>query len=58
MRIVVAMDKFRGTLTAGQACDAVAEGVRRAGHDAVSVPMSDGGEGFLDASAGPIGSPP
>lgn len=52
MRIVVAMDKFRGTLSAGRACTAVAEGVRRAGYDAVSVPMSDGGEGFLDALGG------
>lgn len=52
MTVVVAMDKFRGTLTAGQACAAVADGVRRAGQDAVSVPMSDGGEGFLDALGG------
>lgn len=52
MTIVVAMDKFRGTLTAGQACAAVAAGVRQAGYDAVAVPMSDGGEGFLDAFGG------
>jgi glycerate 2-kinase len=52
MTVVVAMDKFRGTLTAGQACRAVAEGVRQAGYDAVSVPLSDGGEGFLDALGG------
>jgi glycerate kinase len=52
MTIVVAMDKFRGTLSAGQACAAVADGVRQAGYDATSVPMSDGGEGFLDAFGG------
>jgi glycerate kinase len=52
MTVAVAMDKFRGTLTARQACRAVAEGVRQAGYDAVSVPLSDGGEGFLDALGG------
>jgi len=52
MRVAIAMDKFRGTLTAGQACEAVSEGVRQAGHDAVSVPMSDGGEGFVGALGG------
>lgn len=52
MTVVVAMDKFRGTLTAAQACAAVAAGVRQAGYDVVSVPMSDGGEGFLDALGG------
>ncbi len=52
MRVAIAMDKFRGTLTAVQACEAVASGVRQAGHDAVSVPMSDGGEGFVGALGG------
>lgn len=53
MRVVVAMDKFRGTLTAGQACEAVARGVRGAGHDVILAPMSDGGEGFLESLGGP-----
>lgn len=52
MRMAIVMDKFRGTLTAGQACAAVAEGVRHAGHHPSVVPMSDGGEGFVDALGG------
>lgn len=52
MKVVVAMDKFRGTLSAVQACEAVAVGVRQAGYDVISVPMSDGGEGFLGAFGG------
>lgn len=53
MHVVAAMDKFRGTLTAAQACAAVVRGVTAAGHHAVALPLSDGGEGFLDAFGGP-----
>lgn len=55
MRVVVAPDSFGGTLTAGKAADAVAEGwlARRPVDDVVAVPMSDGGEGLLDVVAGP-----
>lgn len=52
MRILVAMDKFRGTLTTREACAAVAAGVRSAGHEPVCVPLSDGGEGFVDSLGG------
>jgi glycerate kinase len=53
MRILVAPDKFAGTLTATQAADAIAEGWRRYAPDDVvtCVPMSDGGPGFRDALA-------
>ncbi|UTT43390.1 glycerate kinase [Exiguobacterium aurantiacum] len=47
MRIVVAMDSFKGALTSVEANRAVHEAL--AGHDVVEVPISDGGEGFLDA---------
>ncbi|HNJ23710.1 MAG TPA: glycerate kinase, partial [Microthrixaceae bacterium] len=66
MRIVVAPDKFRGTATAAQAADALAEPLRAAGHDVVVAPMADGGEGTLDALgganrssvvSGPLGDP-
>lgn len=72
MRVLVAPDKFRGTLTAAQAARAVAAGWRRArpGDDVVEVPMADGGEGTLDAMvdglrgerrtarvSGPLGDP-
>ena len=47
MRIVVAMDSFKGSLTSVEANRAVREALAR--HDVVEVPISDGGEGFLDA---------
>ncbi len=52
MRIVVAPDKFKGTIGARDFSDSIADALRAAGHDATSVPMSDGGEGFLDAMGG------
>jgi glycerate kinase len=50
MRVLVAPDKFRGTLTAAQAARAVETGWRRARpeDELVLVPMADGGEGTLD----------
>ncbi len=57
MRVLVAPDKFRGTLSAANAADAIAAGVRRAIPDAVvdAVPMADGGEGTLDALVAALG---
>jgi len=52
VRIVVAPDKFRGTLTAAEAGAALAAGLTAAGHDVVVVPMADGGEGTLEALGG------
>ena len=51
MRIVIAPDKFKGSLSAGQAADAIAAGIRRARADVtIDVrPMADGGEGTVDA---------
>ncbi|HVF08974.1 MAG TPA: glycerate kinase [Actinomycetota bacterium] len=51
MRILVAPDKFRGTLTAAQAARAFAAGWRRSRPDDALdlVPMADGGEGTMDA---------
>ncbi|MGN6781648.1 MAG: glycerate kinase family protein [Marmoricola sp.] len=50
MRVVVAPDKFAGTLSAVEAADAIATGWRRhAPHDdVVTVPMADGGPGFVE----------
>jgi len=57
MRIVVAIDSFKGCLTSREANQAAAEGVRRVCPDAevVQIPVSDGGEGFLDAFHAAIG---
>ncbi len=50
MRVLVAPDKFAGTLSAVEAARAIAEGWRRRapGDDVDLAPMSDGGPGFLD----------
>lgn len=53
MRVLVAPDKFRSTATAAAAGAALAEGVRALGHEAIVQPLSDGGEGMLDALGGP-----
>ncbi len=50
--LVVAPDKFRGTASAGEAAAAAAGAARRAGWTADEIPMSDGGEGLLDALGG------
>ncbi|NCT90044.1 glycerate kinase [Cellulomonas sp. APG4] len=51
MRILVAPDCFGGTLTAPQAADAMVVGWRAgAPHDEIAtLPLADGGPGFLDA---------
>ncbi len=48
-------DKFRGSLTAGEAAEALAAGVERAGRAAVRLPLADGGEGTLDVLCPSVG---
>ena len=57
MRILVAPDKFAGTLTAVEAAEAIATGwSRRAPGDEVDLaPMSDGGPGFVDVLHAALG---
>jgi glycerate kinase len=57
MRIVLAPDSFKGSLTAPEVCAALARGLARAIPDAVVVsrPMADGGEGTLDAVLAAVG---
>ena len=45
----MAPDKFRGSLTAAEAADAMAAGLEAAGLTARRIPLADGGEGTLDA---------
>jgi glycerate kinase len=51
MRIVLAPDKFKGSLSAQQACDAMAAGIRRVDTkiELDRCPMADGGEGIVTA---------
>ncbi|MFU8851781.1 glycerate kinase [Micromonospora sp. SL1-18] len=53
MRVVVAPDSFKGSLSAHDAARALADGwlARRPGDDVRLLPMADGGEGTVDAFA-------
>jgi glycerate 2-kinase len=57
VRVLIAPDKFRGTLDAASAAEAIAKGWRRADRTAVveTIPMADGGEGTLDALVAALG---
>ncbi|MBI1886340.1 MAG: glycerate kinase [Chloroflexi bacterium] len=57
MRIVVAPQEFKGTLSASQAAEAIGEGARRAVPQAQVelVPMADGGPGTVGAVLSTIG---
>lgn len=57
MRILVAPDRFAGTLTATEAAEAIRDGWRRAapGDELELVPLSDGGPGFLEVLHGGLG---
>jgi len=69
MRVVVAPDKFKGSLTAAQAAAHLAAPLREAGITVTEVPMADGGEGTVEAAlaagyepvrrtvTGPLGRP-
>jgi glycerate kinase len=52
MKIVIAPDKFKGSLTAAEAADAIAAGLRAEWPEAelVTVPVADGGDGTVDAA--------
>lgn len=57
MRVLVAPDKFAGTLSAVEAAQAIADGWRRHSPDdeLVLAPMSDGGPGFVDVLHASLG---
>ena len=52
MKIVIAPDKFKGSLPAAEVADAIAAGLRAEWPEAelVTVPVADGGEGTVDAA--------
>jgi len=54
MRVLVAPDKFKGSLSAREAAEAIARGLLQSGifQDKIELrPIADGGEGFADALA-------
>lgn len=50
MRVLIAPDKFKGTLTANQVCKAISLGIHDydSSIESISHPLADGGEGTLD----------
>lgn len=57
MRVVIAPDSFKGSITAKDLCLAISEGVRRVfpAVDIVSLPLADGGEGTIDSMVFALG---
>jgi glycerate kinase len=53
MRVLAAVDKFRGTASAAQVAAAIGHACWELGVDCVEAPIADGGEGTLDALGGP-----
>ena len=53
MRVLAAVDKFKGTATAAQVAAAIGHACWELGHDCVELPVADGGEGTLDVLGGP-----
>ena len=58
MKVAIAIDSFKGSLSSVAAGNAAAEGVRRVFPDAAcSVrPLADGGEGTVDALVAGLGA--
>ena len=52
MRVLAALDKFRGTLTAAEAAAAIGSACWELGVDCDEAPLSDGGEGLLEVFGG------
>lgn len=53
MRVLAAVDKFRGTATAAEVARAIGHACWDRGHDCTERPIADGGEGTLDVLGGP-----
>ena len=52
MKILAAVDKFRGTASAAQVATAIGHACWQLGHDCIERPLADGGEGTLEALGG------
>ena len=58
MKVVIAIDSFKGSISSLEAANAVGEGIRRAHPDAEIkvLPLADGGEGTVDALIAGLGA--
>ena len=50
MRVLIAPDKFKGSLTAAQVADHLATGLTEAGAHSRTLPLADGGDGSVAAA--------
>jgi glycerate 2-kinase len=50
MRVLVAPDKFKGSLSATEVADNLAHGLAKAGADVTTLPLADGGDGSVAAA--------
>lgn len=57
MKIIIAPDSFKGSLTSSQVCAAIKRGIEKADEsiDIITIPMADGGEGTVDALMNSLG---
>lgn len=56
MKVVISPDSYKGSLSSKQVCEAIEEGLMRAGKfDVVKIPIADGGEGTVDAFISAVG---
>ena len=56
MKIIIAPDSFKGSLSAAEAADCIERGIKKIiDCETVKIPMADGGEGTVDAMAESLG---
>jgi len=57
MKIIIAPDSFKGSLTSYQVCAAIKRGIEKVDEniEIISIPMADGGEGTVDALMNSLG---
>lgn len=56
MKIIIAPDSFKGSLSASEAADCIERGIKRVVDcETVKIPMADGGEGTVEALAKTLG---
>lgn len=57
MKIVIAPDSFKGTMSSREVCDIVSSAIKSVNPDieTIKIPVSDGGEGLVDAIISSIG---
>jgi glycerate kinase len=53
--VLVAPDSFKGTFSAREVAEVIAEGLREAGRKARQLPVADGGEGTMDVLVSALG---